>query len=154
VGGFDERLSGYEDDDLFLRLFLNHHEFYYTDTAVTMWRIYSSSTSYSELMSNSRMIYFKKIIEMFPDDPLLNNYWTRDIIVPRFLSCILGQVLVLSNVNDLKGMRRHWRDAKEILPLGEWSETRKVRRGARMMDFLLANGMVSLARSWLKDRML
>ena len=39
VGGFDERLSGYEDDDLFLRLFLAGFDNEYIDTPLSQWRI-------------------------------------------------------------------------------------------------------------------
>ena len=45
VGGFDERLSGYEDDDLFLRMFRHGFDNVYLDEALSQWRIYPASTS-------------------------------------------------------------------------------------------------------------
>ena len=71
VGMFDERLSGYEDDDLFTRLFSATYGSAYINKSVTKWRMYSSSTSFSSRMSKSRMIYFKKQVELFPDDPVI-----------------------------------------------------------------------------------
>ena len=48
VGGFDERLIGYEDDDLFLRLFMAGYQHEYIAAALSQWRIYPGSTSSSE----------------------------------------------------------------------------------------------------------
>jgi cellulose synthase/poly-beta-1,6-N-acetylglucosamine synthase-like glycosyltransferase len=51
VGFFDESLIGYEDDDLFIRMFAAGYRFVYLNEAVTKWRIYSSWTSFSSVMS-------------------------------------------------------------------------------------------------------
>src|SRR4051812_28964217 len=85
VGGFDERLAGYEDDDLFVRLFSAGYQNLYIDQPLSQWRVYSSSTSFSPRMNRSRMIFARKLIERYPDDVLRNIYYARDLIVPRFL---------------------------------------------------------------------
>lgn len=41
VGGFDERLCGCEDDDLFLRLFTAGYANVFIDEPLSQWRIYS-----------------------------------------------------------------------------------------------------------------
>jgi glycosyltransferase involved in cell wall biosynthesis/SAM-dependent methyltransferase len=86
VGGFDERLSGYEDDDLFLRIFRAGYDNIYLDMALSKWRIYRGSVSYTSRMTRSRAIYMRKLLEMFPDDPtrVRYHYYTRDLIMPRF----------------------------------------------------------------------
>jgi glycosyltransferase involved in cell wall biosynthesis len=84
VGGFDERLSGYEDDDLFLRLFQAGYDNLYVDEPLSQWRIYPASTSYSPHMARSRMIYARKLLDAFPDDPARDRYYRRDMIAPRF----------------------------------------------------------------------
>ena len=76
VGMFDERLSGYEDDDLFTRLFSATYGSAYINKSVTKWRMYSASTSFSSRMSKSRMIYFRKQVELFPDDPVFEVSWS------------------------------------------------------------------------------
>ena len=84
VGGFDERLSGYEDDDLFLRLFqAGFHNVFLPDSGAR-WRMHGISSSYSPQMAISRMIYARKLIQRFPDDPDMERFPIRDLIAPRF----------------------------------------------------------------------
>jgi len=84
VGGFDERLSGYEDDDLFMRMFRMGYNSIYLDQALSQWRIYPGSSSYTYRMAQSRNIYLRKLLDMFPNDKARERYYARDLIVPRF----------------------------------------------------------------------
>ena len=85
VGGFDEQLSGYEDDDLFVRLFHAGYDHAYVKTVLGQWRIYKSSSSYSPRMARSRMVFARKLLRSFPDDPFNSRFYSRDLIAPRFL---------------------------------------------------------------------
>lgn len=85
AGGFDEQLSGYEDDDLFVRLFSAGYQNIYVDRPLSKWRIYAASTSFSPRMSKSRMLFAQKLVDAYPDDKLRAIYYARDLIVPRFL---------------------------------------------------------------------
>jgi len=85
VGGFDERLCGYEDDDLFLRLFRAGYDNIFIDEPLSQWRIYQTSTSYTSRMARSRMIYAKKLFEQFPNNRAQRLYWSRDCLAPRFV---------------------------------------------------------------------
>lgn len=84
VGGFDEQLSGYEDDDLFLRLFLAGFDHAYVATPLSQWRIYGDSCSQSPRMRASRLRYAMKLIGMFPQDAAAGLDLPRDIVWPRF----------------------------------------------------------------------
>ena len=84
VGGFDPELRGYEDDDLFLRFFLSGYRNTFTPEAVTVWTINKSSTSFSESMSRSRFIYFKKLLKAFPAGSLHGTKVFGDLLAPRF----------------------------------------------------------------------
>jgi len=65
VGGFDEDLIGFEDDDLFIRFFVNGFTSSFTTEAVSAWTINVESTSFSEAMSRSRFLYFSKLYNSF-----------------------------------------------------------------------------------------
>lgn len=84
VGGFDSQFMGYEDDDLFLRIFRKGYSNHFIDRAVTVWCIHTESTSFSIRMVRSRFRYFKKLAEMFPDEPRRGRFYFRDYLMPRF----------------------------------------------------------------------
>jgi glycosyltransferase involved in cell wall biosynthesis len=84
VGGYDERLSGYEDDDLFMRIFRAGKLNVFLDIALSKWCIHEGSSSFTPRMRRSRTIYCRKLLEMFPDKPAKNLYLSRDTILPRF----------------------------------------------------------------------
>jgi hypothetical protein len=65
VGGFDEDLRGFEDDDLFIRFFVNGFLSSFTTEAVSAWTINVDSTSFSEAMCQSRFLYFSKLYNSF-----------------------------------------------------------------------------------------
>lgn len=91
VGGFDPQFTGYEDDDLFLRVFRKGWTNYFLPEAVTVWCINSNSTSYSIRMIRSRMLYIKKICESFKDELELKRSYIRDCLVPRFMESLIGE---------------------------------------------------------------
>lgn len=98
VGGFDERLSGYEDDDLFLRLFRASWENVFVEKPLSAWRIFSASTSFTTRMSASRMIYLDKLLASFPDD--MNVAYASTIIAPRFVKSTLVDIYMASLLSD------------------------------------------------------
>jgi len=86
MGGFDERLSGYEDDDLFLRIFHAGFNNVFLNMALSKWCIHHDSSSFTPRMRHSRMVYCRKLLTAFPDTPERNVYLSRDTILPRFYS--------------------------------------------------------------------
>jgi len=61
VGGFDESLSGYEDDDLFLRLFLKGTVRYLPESTLK-WRMHEENYGQSSRMVPSRIRYWEKLM--------------------------------------------------------------------------------------------
>ena len=86
VGGFDERLMGYEDDDLFVRLFRAGYDITYIEQPLSRWRIHASCASYHPRMDRSRSLYMRKLAALFPDEPALGRFYRRDLLAPRFFS--------------------------------------------------------------------
>ena len=117
VGGFDERLSGYEDDDLFLRLFLAGFDNVFLPDSLSKWRISGLTCSYSPRMAVSRLLYAQKLILRFPNDINMDRYLIRDLIAPRFFRLLATELRratrsgtreqQLSNLANLKFITRH-----------------------------------------------
>lgn len=84
VGGFDPELRGYEDDDLFIRMFVSGFTNRFIPEAVTVWTVNTASTSFSESMNRSRFIYFKKLIKSFPEGSIIGSDVFGGLIHPRF----------------------------------------------------------------------
>ncbi len=93
IGGFDERLSGYEDDDLFLRLFRAGWLNVFLPESLIRYRRHATSSSFSERMWTSREIFAEKLLADYPDDPHLVRYYVRDIIAPRFYASAKAEYL-------------------------------------------------------------
>ncbi len=104
VQGFDQQFMGYEDDDLFLRMFRAGFTNTFIDRAVTVWCINSESTSYSIRMSRSRWRFLKKVYQAFPSDPVRSRYVLRDVLVPRFNPSIVGEAFqAVVRPNSVRG---------------------------------------------------
>lgn len=60
VGGFDEQFKGYEDDDLFIRIFRAGFRFSFVNEEVYMWRMHKNQTSSTHKMLRSRIKFIEK----------------------------------------------------------------------------------------------
>lgn len=67
VGGFDERLSGYEDDDFYLRLLAAGYRNRFIDQPLLRWRFHGDRSSYTTRMLDSRMAFFRKLLSSYPE---------------------------------------------------------------------------------------
>ena len=146
LGGFDERLSGYEDDDLFLRMFIAGYEMVYLrDESVLKWRLNTKSTSYTPRMAISRLIYFRKLVEAFPDEPLVNKYWVRNAIAPRFFNILMGELQEAGRLRDRSQFVRAWNDLREVVPQMRRSTRKRYRHRAFFVDLSLRLGLLRRA---------
>ena len=111
VGGFDERLSGYEDDDLFLRIFMANYDNVYLPYPTSQWRIHETSGGGSARMEASLKIYSNKLIEMFPNDKWRGIYYRSDIIAPRIINLWMQMYIRASRYKNKEKMRLYAREA-------------------------------------------
>ena len=100
VGGFDPQFMGYEDDDLFLRIFRKGYSNQFVDKAVTVWCIHTASTSFGIRMVRSRFKYFKKLLQMFPDEHQRGRYYLRDYLMPRFHPFFVNEAIEAIKTNS------------------------------------------------------
>jgi glycosyltransferase involved in cell wall biosynthesis len=107
VGGFDETLSGYEDDDLFVRIFSKGYGNVFINKSTAQWRVHSASSSRSVVMSNSRIAYMKKQLRDYPDN-YTRGIKLQPIICSRFIIVIANEywkALMFDDKNYAKLMR-------------------------------------------------
>lgn len=107
VGGFDPRLRGYEDDDLFIRMFRAGWTTCFVEESLTMYRVHSGGSSANGSFRRSRMVFFEKIAEVFPDDPGKNRFYMSDLVVPRLLTATIAEYI-------------------DALRYGRWAEAREI----------------------------
>lgn len=93
VGGFDPQFMGYEDDDLFLRLFRAGYSNSFLPEPVTVWCINKDSTSHSIRMSRSRLLFIRKLCSLFGSDPERLKLYMRELIFPRFCNLIVWEAV-------------------------------------------------------------
>ena len=124
VGGFDENLSGFEDEDLFLRLFRENYDNVYIPRSLSQWRIYDGSYGASNRLDKSQRYYIRKLIAEFPDDKWRGLYYVRDVIAPRFVKILLFMYLRAGRYKNYGKMREY---AWDIWPL-----IGRLRLGARV----------------------
>ena len=144
LGGFDEQLSGYEDDDLFVRA-VAAGTIGYAPVVTLKWRLYEGNYSQSHRMVASRLQYWRKLAAQYGGDPSSAQRIARRFFREFLLQCS-GQ---LDNEDPL------WRDnlagARTLLPsLGavdrlaflvtSWAWTRRG-RPAFYARWWLLNGM-------------
>ncbi|HYL04824.1 MAG TPA: glycosyltransferase family A protein [Thermoanaerobaculia bacterium] len=119
VGGFDEALSGYEDDDLFVRFFRSGWEQVFLDRTLVRFRVHDSGSSAARRFLDSRIRFTAKLAALLPDDPRMMRFYLRDSIAPRFFQVSLDDYvracsagawedarLALSLVNRFAALRR------------------------------------------------
>ena len=117
VEGFDPQFMGYEDDDLFLRIFRKGYTNYFVDRAVTVWCIHVESTSFGIRMLRSRYRYFKKMLALYPDEPHRARFYLRDCFVPRFGRPFADQAFeaIKRNNEYSQEMREYFREFADLV---------------------------------------
>jgi GT2 family glycosyltransferase/SAM-dependent methyltransferase len=149
VGGFDERLIGYEDDDLFLRMFRAGHENVFIDRSLSSWRIHAGSASYSEKMLRSRMVYAEKLLQEFPDDPRLHLYFSREFIGPRFLRSAFFSYALGVRLNEPKLCREAARQMAFFAERSRWRDRIPARLITPVLEIpLLGRFLVRVLVAW------
>ncbi len=86
VGGFDAELRGYEDDDLFIRMFRADWRATFVSESLTVFRVHAASSSRRRSFRESRVKFYAKLQAELPDDVRLSRYYMTDVLRPRLLS--------------------------------------------------------------------
>jgi len=98
VGGFDPELSGYEDDDLFIRMFRAGHRAVFVPISLTVYRVHAAGSSATDAFQRSRVRFLAKMRASIPDHVKSNRHWVRDVLYPR-----LHEATLLEYASALRG---------------------------------------------------
>ncbi len=112
IGGFDEELSGYEDDDLFVRAVSSARVAYYP-LPTLKWRMYDHNYSRSGRMVTSRTTYWRKLMRDFADGDQAER--RARLITIRFLREFLSQFILLQH-DDPALAAQNFEAALELVP--------------------------------------
>jgi glycosyltransferase involved in cell wall biosynthesis len=100
VGGFDEALCGYEDDDLFVRCFRAGWGHRFVAEPLARFRIHGTSSSATPRFIASRLRYADKLESMFEAADRLDRHYIRDAVAPRFFNTTLDDFVRACSAND------------------------------------------------------
>jgi GT2 family glycosyltransferase len=120
VGGFDERMCGYEDDDLFLRIFRESFDNVFIEHPTSQWRIHDSSCGASDRMDESLRYYIGKLLRSYPDDKWRGHYYARDAIAPRFINTWIQMYIRAGRYKNRAKMNEYINEAMALVPLLRW----------------------------------
>jgi glycosyltransferase involved in cell wall biosynthesis len=115
VGGFDESLQGYEDDDLFIRLFRAGWDSAYISDATIQFRVQATSSSAGEAFARSRVRFLDKLIETVEDDARMGRYFVRDVAFPRLLATTQAEYALALSAEDFSRAARLHRTCIELI---------------------------------------
>lgn len=90
VGGFDPQLSGYEDDDLFVRIFARGWGHRFLAESTVRYRVHRDGATISQRYLKSRIRYLRKMLDMFPPDRDFNRDFGQDALLPRLRAATLN----------------------------------------------------------------
>ncbi len=156
VGGFDERLSGYEDDDFFLRLLRARYLNLYVPDSLSAWRMHGTSASRSPRMTASRILYAQKLIAAFPANPATGYDLGATVVVPRFLAIAVERLRAMSRAADYEAVPEALHELQQILPHVAARPRRRIAAALQWLDWgmrlrnrwLMRQASKRLAKAW------
>lgn len=90
LGGFDDRLRGYEDDDLFVRMFAAGWGHAYVPQPTVRYRVHAGGSSAGRSFLRSRMVFLAKLTGELEVDHRINRDFVHDVVLPRFFQTTLN----------------------------------------------------------------
>jgi len=147
-GGFDTQFRGYEDDDLFLRIFQAGWKFAFEPEDVTNYRIHDENSSRQSTFIRSRERFYLKYRNLFETQGPVEVATFRALIAERMTRSFINDAVALNRDNIPGDFRSELRRVAQVI-LGDigWSLKRRVVmilvRNTWLVPFLLrANALI------------
>lgn len=100
VGGFDTQFRGYEDDDLFIRLFIAGWAFAFNPNALINYRIHPHNSSRNYSFPLSRVKFYRKYMSFFDKDSDYYSKFVHQHLAPRMISAAILDAAIAARDND------------------------------------------------------
>ena len=147
VGGFDEALSGYEDDDLFFRILAAGFDTVYIDRPLSMWCIHTASATFTPAMARSRMIFARKLLAYCDRPCVIDAQRICADIARRFSTNLVGEYVRAVRRQDLAVALKSLGDIEStFLPHVPPARRQAYRLGLSILRLGLAHRIVAKPR--------
>lgn len=153
VAGFDSQFRGFEDDDLFFRLFVAGWDFTFVGDSVSNYRIHQSNSSRGISFPTSRMKFYRKYRNFFQVGHPYHHQFFQKKLVGRIVAATLQDAWAASRASDSDLLRLSRSSLSEIYTDSGWNFTR------RMHLFFMSNvslmyiaWFISKLKSWVSPR--
>jgi glycosyltransferase involved in cell wall biosynthesis len=149
VGMFDERLCGYEDDDLFLRLYIKGWKCKYIEDSLSKWRIHPNNTGTKNAFK-SRSIYADKIINTFSINNPCMHFIAAELIGKRFFE--ITQSIYLENLayGDYEKCKVLYEDIRKYFDLAPSSYQNPLKCKVLLMQYPKLFKLIKTVKRFLK----
>jgi glycosyltransferase involved in cell wall biosynthesis len=94
VGGFDPQFRGYEDDDLFFRIFVAGWSFEYDPESLVNYRIHPDNSSRGLSFPQSRIRFYRKYRDFYTRDDDYFNKFFHGHLAPRMISAAIQDAAI------------------------------------------------------------
>ncbi len=94
VGGFDSQFRGYEDDDLFIRLFVKGWSYEYMTQALVNYRIHPNNSSRNLTFPKSRIKFYRKYRDLFDKESDYFPKYFHQHLAPRMISATIEDAAI------------------------------------------------------------
>jgi glycosyltransferase involved in cell wall biosynthesis len=150
VGGFDSQFRGYEDDDLFVRLFMAGWDFIYIADSLVNYRVHPNNSSSNLSFPLSRMKFYQKYSNLFSSDSGSGCENLQKTLVQRMVAAVIQDIAISARDRDKKWHELSVRFLEDILNDSDFNLKRRVALVASR-SMVLVRSAVSV-RSWIRKQ--
>ncbi|GGF72453.1 hypothetical protein GCM10007301_35340 [Azorhizobium oxalatiphilum] len=135
IEGFDDQLSGYEDDDFFLRLLRARWLNIYVPDSLSAWRMHGGSASRSPRMTRSRTLFAQKLMKMFPRNEATGYELGAKVVLPRFMAIAVERLRAATQDCDYEQVPETLEEVKLFMPYLPPRSQRRFEAALKWLDF-------------------
>lgn len=114
IGGFDLQFRGYEDDDLFIRMFVKGWDFEFLTQATLNYRIHPDNSSRQLTFPNSRIAFYRKYKNFFEGNWSYQEKFFHSFLANRMTQAAIRDAAVAARDKNKEAKDLATQFAREI----------------------------------------